>query len=90
MCSLLTNIVPTLLNDHRFSFDALSYFTQNEYSGLALKTLSIFLSKSKEYITNFSNGRFAMNNTQDNLEALLRAERRIELWFNTYLSVTPQ
>ena len=66
MCSLLTNIVPTSLNDYRFSFEALSYFTQNEYSGLALQTLSIFLSKSKEYITNFSNWRFAMNNTQDN------------------------
>jgi hypothetical protein len=66
MCSLLTNIVPPSFNDHRFSFEALSYFTQNEYSGLALPTLSIFLSKSKEYITNFSNGRFGMNKTSDN------------------------
>jgi transposase len=66
MCSLLTNIVPPSLNDYRFSFEALSYFTQNEYSGLALQSLSIFISKSKEYITNFSNGRFGMNKTSDN------------------------
>jgi len=45
--------MPSSFNDHRFSFEALSYFTQNEYSGLALQTVSIFLSKSKEYITNF-------------------------------------
>jgi hypothetical protein len=65
MCSLLTNIVPSSFNDHRFSFEALSYFTQNEYSGLALQTLSIFLSKSKEYITNFNVWRFDMNDLQD-------------------------
>jgi hypothetical protein len=48
------NIVPSSFDDHRFSFEILSYFIQNEYSGLALQTLSIFLSKSKEYITNFN------------------------------------
>jgi hypothetical protein len=57
--------VPSSFNDHRFSFEALSYFTQNEYSGLALQTLSIFLSKSKEYITNFNVWRFDMNDLKD-------------------------
>jgi hypothetical protein len=69
MCSLLTNIVPSSFNDHRFSFEVLSYFTQNEYSGLALQTLSIFLSKSKECITNFNNRRFGMNTKNDNFSA---------------------
>ncbi len=65
------NIVPPSLNDHRFSFEALRYFTQNEYSGLAIQMLSIFLLNTKKYITNFSNGRFAINNTQDNFSVYI-------------------
>jgi hypothetical protein len=55
------NIERYTFDDFRFSFDATSYFTHNEYSGLALKTLTILLSKSKEYITKFHSWRFVMN-----------------------------
>jgi transposase len=64
MCSLHTNNERYSFDDFCFSFDAMSHFTHNEYSGLALKTLSIFLSKSKEYITNFNFWRFVMNDVK--------------------------
>ena len=60
MCSLDTNIERYSFDDFCFSFDPASYFTHKRILRACHKTLSIFLSKSEEYITNFNVGRFVM------------------------------
>jgi hypothetical protein len=65
MFSLHTNNERYSFDDFRFSFDATSYFTHKRILRACHKTLSIFLSKSEEYITNFNVGRFVMNDLKN-------------------------